>query len=76
MSSACDPIRFLEASVGLLDKFKKKAAGAVKGHEDQIKSGVDKAGDVVDDKTGHKYTDKIETGEQKVSEAVDKLDDQ
>lgn len=62
--------------MGLLDKFKKKAAATVEGHEDQVKSGVDKAGDFADDKTGHKYTDKIETGEQKLGEAIDDLDGQ
>jgi hypothetical protein len=62
--------------MGLLDKFRKKAAPAVEGHEDQVKSGVDQAGDVVDDKTAHKHTDKIETGEQKLGEAIDDLDGQ
>jgi hypothetical protein len=62
--------------MGLLDRFKKKAEDVVKGHGDQIKSGVDKAGDVVDDKTGSKYTDKIESGEQKADEVIDKLDGQ
>ncbi len=61
--------------MGFLDRFRGKAEKVVEDHGDQIKSGVDKAGDFVDDKTGGKYTDKIQTAEDKMSDAVDKMDD-
>ncbi len=61
--------------MGFLDKLKDKVSSVAKGHGTQIKSGVDKAADLADKKTGRKYTDKIQTGKQKAAEAVDKLAD-
>lgn len=57
--------------MGLLDKIK----GLLGGNADKIKDGVDKAGDIVDDKTGGKYSDKIEMAEDKVGEVIDDLDE-
>lgn len=42
--------------MGLLDKAKQ----LVGEHDEQVKEGIDKAADVVDEKTGEKYTEKIE----------------
>ncbi len=53
--------------MGLLDKIK----AMLGGNADKIKGGVDKAGDVIDDKTGGKYTDKIEKAEDKIADVVD-----
>jgi hypothetical protein len=55
----------------LLDKVK----GMLKGKETKVKSGIDKVADVVDKKTGHKYTEKIEGATEKAKDAIDKLDD-
>jgi hypothetical protein len=57
--------------MGLLDKLK----GLLKGNADKVKDGVDKAGDMIDDKTGGKFGDKIEMAEDKVGEMIDKVDD-
>ncbi len=60
--------------MGLFDKFKKstdKAKDLVESQGDKIADGVDKATDLVDDKTGGKYTDKLE----KVDDMADKLRD-
>ena len=57
--------------MGLLDKVK----SLIGGNADKVKDGVDKAGDMVDDKTGGKYSDKIETAEERIGEAVDNLDE-
>ncbi len=49
--------------MGLLDRFKKSSKDvkeAVADHADQIEKGLDKAADVIDDKTGHKHSDKID----------------
>lgn len=56
--------------MGFLDKIK----GAVAGKGDQVDSVIDKAADVIDDKTGKKHSDKIDTVAEKAKEAVDKLD--
>jgi hypothetical protein len=44
--------------MGLFDKVK----GLAEEHGDKLDGAVDKLADVVDDKTGGKYTDKIESG--------------
>lgn len=64
--------------MGLFDKLRKgkdQAAGLAKQHEDKIDSGIDKAADVIDDKTGGKHTDKIDEGAEKAKDAIDKLTD-
>ena len=66
--------------MGLLDKFKKtadeakdKAEDLAEEHGDKAKLGIDKAADVIDDKTGGKHTEKIEDGADKAKDAIDKL---
>ena len=60
-----------EERVGLLDKVK----GALRGKGAQVTKGIDKVADVVDDKTGHKHSDKIDDVADKAKDVVDKLDD-
>lgn len=55
--------------MGLFDKVKK----TLSGNADKVAEGVDKATDVVDDKTGGKYTDKLDKVDEKAAEALDKL---
>jgi hypothetical protein len=55
--------------VGLLDKAK----GLLGQNKGKAKGAVDKAADVIDDKTGGKHTDKIESGAEKAKDAIDKL---
>ena len=57
--------------MSILDKLK----GLLKGKGDQIDSAIDKAADVADDKTGGKYTEKIDTAAEKAKDVVDKLDE-
>ena len=56
--------------MGAFDKFKDKAKDLVENQGDKIADGVDKATDFIDDKTGGKYTDKLD----KVDEMAAKLD--
>ncbi len=65
----------LEADMGFMDKFRSKATETVEEHGEQVDAGVEKAGDVVDEKTGGQYSDKIDAGEEKVKEGLDKLGD-
>lgn len=53
--------------MGLLDKIK----AMIGGNADKVKDGIDKAGDMVDEKTGGKFTDKIEMAEEKIAEVID-----
>ena len=61
--------------MGLIDDLKGKAQGLIRGNEQAIKDGINKAGDFVDSKTGGKYAghvDKVQTG---ASTLVDKADE-
>ena len=60
--------------MGFLDKLKGKATAAVDQHGDKIASGVDKAADAIDKKTGGKHHDKIAKGRTQAKDALDKLD--
>ncbi|MDF0375935.1 MULTISPECIES: antitoxin [Streptomyces] len=49
-----------------LDKIKKM----LKGHEDQAGKGIDKAGDMVDDRTQGKYSKHVDTGQDKLKQQL------
>ncbi|WP_433195961.1 antitoxin [Nocardia sp. CA-107356] len=51
---------------GLVGKGKEAAAK----NADKINEAVDKAGNFIDEKTGHKYSDKIEKGKEAAKNAV------
>jgi len=57
--------------MGLLDKIK----GLIGGNAEKVKEGIDKAGDMVDEKTGGKFSDKIEMAEDKIDEVIDGADE-
>ncbi|WP_405615824.1 antitoxin [Streptomyces sp. NBC_01508] len=52
--------------MSMLDKLK----GLVKGHEDTVRKGADKAGDAIDKKTGNKYKSQVDTAQQKLDEQL------
>jgi hypothetical protein len=56
--------------MGFLDKVK----GALKGKGAQAEKAIDKAADVIDDKTGHKHSKQIDSAAEEAKDAVDKLD--
>jgi hypothetical protein len=67
--------------MGILDKLKdqasglkKKATKVVDDNSDKIHSGIDKAGDFVDQKTKGKYSDKITKAKGAAEKGLDKLD--
>lgn len=45
--------------MGFLDDAKKLAAE----HDEQVDQAIEKSGDVLDQKTGDKYTDKVDKGQ-------------
>lgn len=57
--------------MGLLDTIKK----ALQGKGKQVEAGIDKAADFADEKTGGKFSDKIDGAADKAKDIVDKLDD-
>lgn len=58
--------------MALLDTIKK----ALRGKGKQVEGAIDKAADVIDDKTGGKHSDKIDDVAEKAKDVVDKLDDE
>lgn len=61
--------------MGFLDKLKKKTENLAEDHGDKIEGTVDKVADVVDDKTGGKYSGKIDSGAEKAKDFVEDLGD-
>ncbi len=62
--------------MGFLDRFKRKASAVVDDHGDKIGAGIDKGADLVDDKTGGTYSERIDTGADRAKDALDSLDGQ
>jgi hypothetical protein len=56
--------------MGIMDSIK----SALGGNKSQVKQGVDKAADVIDDKAGA-HADKVQQGAEVVKDAIDKLPD-
>ena len=63
----------LDTVKGWFDGGKSKVQDTVATHADSIKGGIDKAGSVVDDKTGGKYSDKVTAAQEKGKGLVDGL---
>ena len=57
----------MEDPMGLLDKIK----AMLGGNADKVKGGLEKAGDMVDEKTGGKFSDKIDMAEEKIGEVLE-----
>ena len=53
--------------MGLLDKIK----GMLGGNVDKVKDGIGKAGDMIDEKTGGEFTDKIDIVEEKIGYVIE-----
>lgn len=60
--------------MSFLDKAKAALTDAVDQHCDKIAQGIDKAGAVVNEKTGGKHADKIDQATGKARDALDSLD--
>ncbi len=58
--------------MGIFDKVKKLA----EEHSDKLEGAVDKAAEVVDDRTGGKYSDQIESGTDKTKAFLEDLGDE
>lgn len=60
--------------MSFLDKARSAVQKAVDEHGDKVKTAADKAGEMLDKKTGHQHTDKIQTGKKKLEDVLDNLD--
>jgi hypothetical protein len=57
--------------MGIMDKVKELFGQ----HADKAEGGIDKAGDVVDDKTGGQYSERIDQGQDAAKDTLGNLDD-
>ena len=57
--------------MSIFDDIKGKAAELIDGKEDAIKDGIEKAGDLVDSKTGDKFKDQVDSVQKAASDFVD-----
>ncbi len=58
--------------MGLLDTIK----GMLKGNADKAKAGVEKAGDMIDEKTDGKFADKVDMAQDKAEDILDQQADE
>lgn len=56
--------------------FVDKAKDMAAENKDKVKEGIDKAGDLVDDKTGGEHSEHVDKGQEAAKDYVDKLDEQ
>ena len=56
--------------MGIMNSIKSKLGG----NKTQVKQGIDKAADVIDDKAGA-HADKVQQGAEAAKDAIDKLPD-
>jgi len=56
--------------------FVDKAKDMAADNADKVKDGIEQAGDIADEKTGGKYSDKIDQGQEAAKDYVDGLDDE
>ena len=59
--------------MGIFDAAKEKASEFAGQNPDKVDQAVEKAGDLVDERTGGKFADKVDTGQEF---ANNKLDEQ
>ncbi|MEU2420245.1 antitoxin [Streptomyces sp. NPDC007851] len=63
----------LDGLKDLAGKAKDKAEDIARQHGDVLDSGLEKAGDLVDERTEGKYADQIDTGVTKAQQLVERL---
>ncbi len=58
--------------MGIKDWFSKGKQVAAE-NKDAVKEGIDKAGDVVDDKTGGKFSEQVDQGQEAAKDFIEDL---
>ncbi|NLA36713.1 MAG: antitoxin [Actinobacteria bacterium] len=53
-----------------MGKITDKAKDLLNKNEEKVEQGLDKAADVIDEKTGHKHTDKIDSAVDKIKGVI------
>ncbi|CAG6392942.1 antitoxin [Streptomyces cocklensis] len=66
---------FMDTLKDKLGLAKDKAGDTARQHPDKVDSGIDKAAQTADSKTGGKHSDKIDTGADKAKDTMGNLGD-
>ncbi|MFO7299334.1 MAG: antitoxin [Actinomycetes bacterium] len=61
--------------MGIGDLFK-KARKAAADNKEALEQGVEKVGDFIDDKTGGRFAEHVDKGEEAAKDFIEKLDDE
>ena len=61
--------------MGFLDKVKKTAGDLAEQHEEKVDEAVDQGADFIDEQTGGKHTDTIESGAEQAKDFIEGLAD-
>lgn len=62
--------------MSVFDNMKDQVSKQVDEHGEQVGQGVDKAGDLLDERTGGQYADKVDQGQDALKNGLDGLDGQ
>jgi|tagenome__1003787_1003787.scaffolds.fasta_scaffold20791682_4 hypothetical protein len=57
----------------MFDELRDKARNALEGHEEQVSDGLEKVGDLVDERTDNKYSDQIDKGVDLARDGLEKF---
>lgn len=60
--------------MGVFDNIKSKVTGLVKSRGDKVGGDVDRAGDMLDKRTGGRHADKVDMGQERAKDTLDGLD--
>lgn len=66
---------FLDKVKAAFTRTKDKVDDLADEHGDEMKNGVDRTADFVDEKPGGKFSDQIDTAEEKADEVITSMDD-
>lgn len=55
--------------------FVEKAKDLASENKDKVKDGIEKAGDLIDEKTGGKYSGQVDKGQEAAEDFVEGLDE-
>ncbi|MEW2306655.1 antitoxin [Streptomyces sp. NPDC006655] len=68
-----DSLGGLDGLKDLAEKAKDKAEDIARQHGDVLDSGLEKAGDLIDERTDGRYAEQIDTGVTKAQQLVERL---
>jgi antitoxin protein of toxin-antitoxin system len=61
--------------MSMFDNMKDKVSKLVDDHGDKVAEGLDKAGDFADEKTGGKYSDKIDAAQEQARKMTNQMNE-